>query len=132
MAVAVLLTLALGVGASDPVDLNPDDDLQESGVDGDPYVITNASELQAMGGNLSAHYKLGNDVDASETEGWNNGNGFNPIGDNANRFTGHFDGKQLKQNSTISAVRNGYHYSANITGSVNRTRMPLLSSGWVL
>ena len=37
---------------------------------------------------------LGNDIDASATSGWNNGEGFLPI----DTFTGHFDGK----NRTIS------------------------------
>ncbi len=91
----------VGTAAADPVDLDPDTDLDGSGVDGDPYIITNASELQAMDGNVSAHYKLGNDIDASDTEDWNGGDGFEPIGecqDNLggecqdNPFEGEFDG----------------------------------------
>ncbi|MCW8172228.1 hypothetical protein D8S78_05110 [Natrialba swarupiae] len=34
--------------------------------DGEPYVITNASELQAIAGDLEADYVLGDDVDASD------------------------------------------------------------------
>ncbi len=66
----VVLTLAMGVAAADPVSLDPDKDLAGEGVDGDPYIITNASELQAMEGELSAHYELGNDIDATETAQW--------------------------------------------------------------
>jgi hypothetical protein len=56
-----------------------------------------------MQGDLSAEYKLIRDIDASETETWNNGQGFNPVGtydvEQANsEFTGSFDG----QNHTIS------------------------------
>jgi hypothetical protein len=52
---------------------------------------------------LDADYKLIRDIDASETETWNNGQGFNPVGtydfEQSNpEFTGSFDG----QNHTIS------------------------------
>ena len=56
--------------------------------------VGNLAQLQAMQGDRSAEYKLIRDIDASETETWNNGKGFNPIGS----FTGSFDG----QNHTIS------------------------------
>jgi hypothetical protein len=53
--------------------------------------------------NLSANYIVVNDIDASGTVNWNNGQGFNPVGtfdiEQANsEFTGSFDG----QNHTIS------------------------------
>jgi hypothetical protein len=44
---------------------------------------------------LSANYIVVNDIDASGTVNWNNGKGFNPIGDdNDVRFTGSLDGKK--------------------------------------
>jgi hypothetical protein len=52
-----------------------------SGTPWDPYVITNVKQLQEMKYDLKAHYVLGNDIDASETKNWNNGQGFEPIGD---------------------------------------------------
>jgi hypothetical protein len=55
-------------------------DLAGNGTAEDPYVITNASELQAMASDIGANYTLGSDIDASETEGWNDGRGFDPIG----------------------------------------------------
>jgi uncharacterized membrane protein len=64
-----------------------------SGTDGDPYVITNATQLQAMEQDLDAYYALGNDIDASETAGWNEGKGFEPVGNNSNVFIGEFDGR---------------------------------------
>ncbi|MDD4307297.1 MAG: GLUG motif-containing protein, partial [Thermoplasmata archaeon] len=60
---------------------------------GNPYIITDVLDLQAMSGNLNAHYMLGNDIDASATAGWNGGQGFNPIGVTMARFNGTFDGQ---------------------------------------
>lgn len=65
-----------------------------SGTEQDPYIITNVNQLQEMNNDLTAWYELGNDIDASATENWNDGAGFIPIGDwPDNDFTGHFDGK---------------------------------------
>ena len=59
-----------------------------SGTEEDPYIITNISELQEMQDDLDAWYVLGNDIDASDTQNWNVGAGFEPV----NPFTGRFDG----------------------------------------
>ncbi|MDS0260260.1 PKD domain-containing protein [Haloarcula sp. S1CR25-12] len=59
----------------------------------DPFVITNATQLQAMAENLTAHYALGNDVDASATATWNGGLGFDPVGNSTDQFEGSFDGR---------------------------------------
>jgi hypothetical protein len=45
---------------------------------------------------LKAYYILGNNIDASETKNWNNGQGFEPIGNRENPFTGSFDGRGYK------------------------------------
>jgi hypothetical protein len=58
----------------------------------DPYQITDVSELQAMAADLSAHYVLAGDVDATGTAGWNDGAGFVPVGDETAPFTGSLDG----------------------------------------
>ncbi|MDT7887044.1 MAG: GLUG motif-containing protein [Thermoproteota archaeon] len=67
-----------------------------SGTPWDPYIITNVKQLQEMKYDLKAYYVLGNDIDASETKNWNNGQGFEPIGDIDNPFTGSFDGRGYK------------------------------------
>ena len=54
-------------------------DLPGSGTSADPYVITNASELEAMEDDVHADYVLGGDIDASHTAQWNNGSGFKPV-----------------------------------------------------
>ena len=71
------------------VDLN---DLAGDGSAGNPWIITNADELNAMRQDLGAHYRLGNDIDLAATLAWNGGQGWAPIGDTTNRFTGSLDG----------------------------------------
>lgn len=41
---------------------------------------TTGTDLQGINGNLSGHYALGADINASATAGWNGGEGFDPIG----------------------------------------------------
>lgn len=59
-----------------------------SGIEGDPYIITDADQLQYVSNDVTAWYQLGNDIDASATSTWNSGAGFIPIAN----FTGNFDG----------------------------------------
>jgi hypothetical protein len=42
-----------------------------SGTLGDPYIIEDVFDLQAMEDNLEAYYELGRDIDASATQFWN-------------------------------------------------------------
>jgi hypothetical protein len=65
---------------------------QGLGTEQDPYIITNIYQLQEMNNDLDAWYKLGNDIDASDTKNWNSGAGFVPVG----AFTGTFDGQGHK------------------------------------
>jgi flagellin-like protein len=103
-----------GFSAGDTVNFNFDENTATSGisVNGDSVTVVSALEgesssvievgnlaqLQAMQEDLDADYKLIRNIDASETETWNNGQGFNAIGDNYDSFIGSFDG----QNQTIS------------------------------
>ncbi len=72
-----------------------------SGTESDPYEISNVKHLQNMNENLSAHYELVDDIDASVTKNWNSGKGFVPIGYyyswqsgfQAKRFTGTLNGQ---------------------------------------
>jgi outer membrane protein assembly factor BamB len=77
------------------VDVDPSD-LPGAGTSSDPYLITNASELQTIGDDLDATYALVSDIDASDTVRWNGGEGFTPIGENpatGDAFTGTVDGR---------------------------------------
>ncbi|MFC7326047.1 beta strand repeat-containing protein [Halorubrum rutilum] len=62
--------------------------LEGDGTEANPYQITNVSELQAMEDDLDAYYELTSDIDASNTAEWNNGSGFDPVGE----FTGTLHG----------------------------------------
>ncbi|WP_226479909.1 GLUG motif-containing protein [Natrinema amylolyticum] len=75
-------------------------ELSGSGTEADPYVVTTASELQAINDDLAAHYELDGDIDASATAEWNGGDGFKPIGSTETEFTGTFDG----HNHTITGL----------------------------
>jgi hypothetical protein len=88
-----LNTVASNEGTSVPSLL-----MNGEGSSSSPYEIRTASDLQAMQEDRSANYIVVNDIDASGTVNWNNGKGFNPIGDFSVSFTGSFDG----QNHTIS------------------------------
>ncbi len=80
-----------------------------NGSPGNPFQIANVTDLQNISANLSAHYILINDIDASNTTYWNSGAGFNPIGTIGTKFTGTFDGKGFKIfNLTIN--RSGTNY----------------------
>ncbi len=58
-----------------------------------PIEIEDLEDLQNMNENLNADYILVEDINATETQNWNNGKGFKPIGKNSeNPFTGSFDG----------------------------------------
>lgn len=62
----------------------------------DPCIITRIQQVQNIDQHLDGFFKLGADVDASETVDWDDGKGFLPIGRNINNqeipFTGTFDG----------------------------------------
>ena len=62
------------------------------GTPGNPFQITNLSQLQNMSANLSAHYVLMNDIDASNTSSWPGG-GFQPVGTSGSEFNGSFNGR---------------------------------------
>ena len=70
------------------------------GTENDPYQISNVSQLQDMSLDVRGNYTLINDIDASPTNDWNNGTGFEPIGNitgynydyNPNAFNGTFNG----------------------------------------
>jgi hypothetical protein len=58
-------------------------------INGTQYTVINtlgsagsstATDLQGMQGNLSGHYVLGSNIDATATITWNAGTGFTPIG----------------------------------------------------
>ena len=63
-----------------------------SGTREDPYLISNITELQSINEDLSSHYILTRNIDASETSYWNQGRGFIPLGSDISPFTGELEG----------------------------------------
>ncbi len=98
LVVVAVLLLALGTPlASLGEDPSPEGgpSLFFSGGDGspgNPFLISNVSELQNMSANMTAHYRLAGDIDASPTQDWNGGAGFAPVGSAASVFNGSLDG----------------------------------------
>ncbi len=77
--------------------------------------ISSCQELQEMEDNLIKDYVLVNDIDCLDTENWNDGRGFKPIGEEGNSFDGSLDG----QGYTISNLyisRNAANHSFNHIG----------------
>jgi hypothetical protein len=63
-----------------------------SGTELDPYIIENLTDLNNIRNDLDAWYELGADIDATETESWDSGAGWLPIGSYASPFTGNLVG----------------------------------------
>lgn len=77
--------------------------------DGDSYIITNASELQAMNQSLDSDYELGRTINATNTSDWYSGDGFKPIGNDTDPFAGTFDGKGYAiENLTVDRGSENY------------------------
>jgi len=64
-----------------------------------PYRIATCEDLQDIQNDLGAHYVQTQNIDCADTENWNGGEGFVPIGQ-GNNFSGVYDG----QNFTINNI----------------------------
>ena len=58
----------------------------------DPYKITNCQKLNESRVQLDKYYILMNNIDCLDTSGWNGGDGFKPIGNLNQPFTGSLNG----------------------------------------
>ncbi|MBN2790614.1 MAG: hypothetical protein JXR69_10535 [Candidatus Delongbacteria bacterium] len=67
------------------------------GTESEPFLISNLTELDNVRNFLTGYYFLQtDDIDASETTGWNGGDGWIPIGYTSPYFTGSYDGDNHK------------------------------------
>jgi flagellin-like protein len=88
-----------------------------SGTSADPYEVETASDLQSIKYDLDAHYKVVNNIDASHTSNWNNGKGFEPIGESPNSFASKLNGQNyIIDGITIDRGSEGY---VGVFGAVN-------------
>ncbi|MEC1772500.1 immunoglobulin-like domain-containing protein [Schinkia azotoformans] len=95
---------AIPIAISMPSDASADGGFTGTGqgTEADPYIITTADHLNEVRYNLSADYKLGNDINLS---GYSTGAGWEPI----TNFTGTFDGAGYKiKNLTINRPSTSY------------------------
>jgi len=97
-----LLVLILGAAISSSL-LASGTQPPGSGTSGDPYLVSTLDHLLWISTNSSswgAYFKQTADIDATDTQNWNSGAGFSPIGNSTTKFTGSYDG----QNYTIDAI----------------------------
>jgi len=71
-----------------------------SGTEADPYLISTAAQLDEVRNNLTAHYRLVNDINLGVAP-WNQGKGWLPIGDKDNLFAGSLDGDGFSVNNVL-------------------------------
>ncbi len=84
--IGLLLTFTFGC--------EKDDDFEGGrGTQDDPYLIATPKQLDGVRHNLNKHFRQIADIDLS---GYSSGEGWNPIGDERNPFTGIFDGNGHK------------------------------------
>ncbi|APH38565.1 GLUG motif-containing protein [Methanohalophilus halophilus] len=91
------------------------------GSETNPYKVSTLNHLKNINYNLAAHYVQISDLDATDTQNWNDGAGWQPIGNKENRFTGTFDGSNytitdlyIYRPATRYVGLFGYAYKANI------------------
>ncbi|MBW5445776.1 DUF5011 domain-containing protein [Cohnella sp. CFH 77786] len=91
------------------------------GTSADPYTILTVQDLSDIRNNMSAHYKLGADIDLAGYD-YGDGGGWMPIGTINNPFIGTLDGNGYEiRNLTINRSSQdyvglfGYIYNANLT-----------------
>ncbi len=91
-----------------------------SGTSGNPFVITNCSQLQAISNDLNAYYVLGNDINCSETKAWAP-SGFEPI----NNFNGTLDGNNYSIYSLYiyAPGRDAGLFSTAVGGEIKNIRL---------
>lgn len=90
-----------------------------SGTPNDPYLISTCSELQNISLFLSASYSITGYIDCSDSQNWNNGAGFIPIGSGSD-FTGTIEGNgNAIANLTIIDNSDNYiGFISSLSGSV--------------
>lgn len=95
--------------------------LEGHGIEGDPYIVTSAEDLDQVRYDLSAWYELGNDI--SLTGNWKSiGIDVNEYGLwYSNPFTGHFDGAGFSIAGLTINTGGTYQSSAGLFGHVGKS-----------
>jgi len=93
-----------------------------AGTDEDPYIITTAGQLDAVRLVMTATYQLGADIDLADSVVWDGGQGWTPIGNSTQPFSGTLDGAGYTiRNLTVSRPRTDYQgLFGNLSGATVR------------
>jgi hypothetical protein len=102
--------------------------MRGTGTQQDPFLIDNLTDLNNVRNNLSAYYKVAAHIDATATQTWNSGAGFDPIDD----FAGYFDGdfknisglyinRETDRNGLFGNIAEGATITKVILSNVNIT-----------
>lgn len=120
----VTLSTTISMG-SDPVDCTEVEYDTDEGI----LLVSTLIELQCIGhedtenGTMSDEYRLTENLDASETADWDEGYGFNSIGDPDDPFEGVFDGDGLEISGlTIDRQEEQYAGLFGVLGSSGKIR----------
>ncbi len=111
-----------------------------TGTENDPYQIATLDNLLWFSTNdssWSSHFIQTADIDASDTESWNDYAGFSPIGNDDTMFTGSYNGNDYVISNLDASELNfvcnlgffGYIFSATIQ-NVHLNDATVLSRGW--
>lgn len=115
MCMALVFSLSLAVG------ILPATAAAFAGGDGSenaPYQVATCQQLQDISNGLEAYYELKNDIDCSATIGWNDGDGFVPIGDNGDPFVGILDGKGYAVSDLFMDTTNNGNVPGGLFGQI--------------
>jgi len=82
-----------------------------SGTSSDPYLVDTPEKLQCISDDPTAAYEVTTDIDASETEDWDDGAGFEPIDD----FSGVLDGN----GNTVEGIRTNLQDRAGLFNRID-------------
>jgi len=96
ISVLVLTALTIGLGShigTNTIEAESQTFSIASRTEENPYLIEDVHDLQNMNEDLEGHYALANDIDASETEEWNDGRGFIQVGNTHDPFDGKLEGR---------------------------------------
>ncbi|MBS2097228.1 T9SS type A sorting domain-containing protein [Carboxylicivirga linearis] len=80
------------------------------GTENDPFQIASLDQLRTLSETVAdwdKHFILTSNIDASASSTWNSSNGFSPIGNKTNNFTGSLNGR----NHTISGLTCNVQYT---------------------
>ncbi|WP_205522420.1 PEGA domain-containing protein [Natrinema versiforme] len=100
------------------------ENMDGSGTEDDPYVITDVYELQAVNANTSSHYVLGNDIDTNSTETWHPQENFTEqIGEYSGTDVGTYEltYAPISELTSVTDTDSGTELNASIVDAENGT-----------